>query len=116
MNILADENISSLLVSKLRLDGHYVQYIMEIARGSKDPTVLDLAMQQDALLITDDKDFGELVFHQHLKTSGVLLIRLATVSPSEEIEIVSTVIRTYGDQLLQSFTVIMPRGVRIRPL
>ena len=115
MKILADENISARLVERLRQEGYEVEYIVEIARGSKDFTVLDIANKQGALLITDDKDFGELVFHQHLKASGVLLIRLASLSPSEEIEIVTGVIRSYGDRLLQSFSVIMPRGVRIRP-
>ena len=116
MKILADENISARLVERLRQEGHEVQYIIEIARGSKDSTALDIANEQGALLITDDKDFGELVFHQRLKASGVLLIRLATLSPLEEIEIVTKVIETYGDKLLQSFGVIMPRGVRIRPV
>ncbi len=62
------------------------------------------------------KDFGELVFHQHLQTSGVLLVRLATLSPTQEVEVVIEVIRTYGDRLLQAFTVILPGGVRFRPI
>jgi predicted nuclease of predicted toxin-antitoxin system len=65
MKILAAENISKLLVERLRQEGHQVQYIAEIARGCNDPTVLELANRQGALLLTDDKDFGELVFHQH---------------------------------------------------
>lgn len=48
--------------------------------------------------------------------AGVLLIRLATLPPSEEIEVVTKVIETYGDKLLESFSVIMPRGIRIRPV
>jgi predicted nuclease of predicted toxin-antitoxin system len=116
MKILADENISRLLVDRLRQEGHEVLYIMEMARGSKDSTVLELASQRGALLVTDDKDFGELVFHQHLHASGVLLVRLATLEPSQAIEVVVQVIGEYGDKLLQAFTVIMPRGVRIRPV
>lgn len=116
MKILVDENISRLLVERLRREGHQVQYILEIAKGSKDPTVLELANRQGALLLTDDKDFGELVIHQHLQASGVLLVRLATLSPSQEVEVVVQVIREYDDKLLQAFTVIMPQGVRIRPL
>lgn len=115
MKILADENISKLLVERLRQEGHQVQYIAEIARGSNDPTVLELANRQGALLLTDDKDFGELVFHQHLRASGILLVRLATLSPSQEVEVVVKVIREYSDKLLYAFTVITPQGIRIRP-
>lgn len=116
MNILADENISRLLVEQLRQEGHQVRYIVETARGSDDPTVLEIANQQGSLLVTDDKDFGELVFHRHLQTSGVLLVRLATLSPIQETEVVVEVIRTYDEKLLHAFTVIMPRGVRFRPI
>ena len=116
MNILADENISCLLVERLRQVGHQVRYIAEIARGSDDTTVLELANQQGAILLTDDKDFGELVFHRHLQASGVLLVRLAALSPIEETELVIQVISTYGEKLLHAFTVITPQGIRIRPI
>jgi|SRR6516225_3685615 predicted nuclease of predicted toxin-antitoxin system len=116
MKILADENISRLLVDRLRKEGHEVLYMLEMARGSKDSTILELASQRGALLVTDDKDFGELVFHQHLQASGVLLVRLASIEPSQAIEVVVQVIAEYGDKLLQAFTVIMPRGIRIRPV
>lgn len=115
MNILADENISRLVVERLRQDSHQVYYIFEIARGSKDPTVLSLANQQNALLLTADKDFGELVFRQHLQAAGVLLIRLTGTSPLQESEIVAQVIMKYGDELLSAFTVLTTRGIRIRP-
>lgn len=114
MKILADENISLRLVERLRKEGHEVQYIAEIAKGSKDPDVLDIANRENSLLITDDKDFGELVFLRRLKASGILLVRLASLTPAQEIEIVANVINTYGDRLLHAFTVIMPNGVRIR--
>jgi predicted nuclease of predicted toxin-antitoxin system len=115
MKILADENISKLLVERLRQEGHQVQYIAEIARGCNDPTVLELANRQGALLLTDDKDFGELVFHQHLRAAGILLVRLATLSPPQEVEVVVKVIREYSDKLLYAFTVVTPQGIRIRP-
>ena len=115
MNILADENVSLLIVERLRKEEHQVYSIFEMARGSNDTTVLDLANQQKALLITGDKDFGELVFRQHQQASGVLLIRLSTMSPNEEAEAVALVIREHGDRLLQSFSVLTPRGIRIRP-
>ena len=116
MNILADENISLLLVERLRYEKHQVQYIFEIARGSDDSTVLHLANQQKALLITSDKDFGELIFRQNRQASGVLLVRLAVLSPTEEAEVVALVIRKYSDKLLHAFTVITPQGVRIHPV
>jgi hypothetical protein len=51
-----------------------------------------------------------------LIASGVLLVRLAVLSPTEEAEVVALVIRKYGDRLLDALTVITPRGVRIHPV
>lgn len=84
MKIVIDENVVRQIAERLRQDGHEVQRINEIARGSKDPAVLSLANQDGALLLTGDKDFGELVFRQHQQTMGVVLIRLLRPSPSGE--------------------------------
>ena len=73
------------------------------------------ANQRGDLLLTADKDFGELVFRQHRVTAGVVLIRLAGLSAGAKAEIVSAVIRDYGAELLHAFTVISPGMVRIRP-
>lgn len=48
MNILTDENVSLLIVEQLRKEKHHVYNIFEMARGSTDVTVLDLANQQKA--------------------------------------------------------------------
>lgn len=116
MNILADENVSRLVVEKLQQENHQVQYIFDMARGSDDSTVLNIANQQKALLVTNDKDFGEMVFRQHLQAAGVLLVRLASLSPEEEAEAVALVIRQYSEELQEAFSVVTLRGVRIRPV
>ena len=62
MNFIADEGVDFLIVKKLREDGHDVFYIAEEKRGISDATILNIANQEDRLLITRDKDFGELVY------------------------------------------------------
>ena len=115
MNILADENIALAVVERLRYDGHNVWYTIQ-GKSISDDVVLDLANRQKALLLTDDKDFGELVVRHSLTTSGVLLVRLAGLSPTRKAEVVAQVIRERGETLLNAFTVITPRKVRSRPI
>ena len=62
MNLVADESVDSPIVERLRQDGHAVFYIAELDPGIDDGAVLDEANRSGALLITSDKDFGELVF------------------------------------------------------
>lgn len=61
MRLLADENIAAPLVLALRAAGHDVTYVAELAPGIADDAVLSLALRQGRLLLTEDKDIGELV-------------------------------------------------------
>lgn len=80
MNFVADESVDRQIVERLREDGHSVIYVAEMDPGIPDEDVIRLANQQSTILITADKDFGELVFRQALATHGVVLIRLAGLS------------------------------------
>jgi predicted nuclease of predicted toxin-antitoxin system len=82
--------------------------------GISDGVVLDLANRETALLLTADKDFGELVFRQHRLTTGVVLIRLAGLSSTYKAGIVVSVINERAAELLGAFAVITPGILRIR--
>ena len=64
MNLLIDESIDRQIVEKLRLDGHNVVYVSDMDPGISDDVVLRTANSMRALLVTADKDFGELVFRR----------------------------------------------------
>jgi predicted nuclease of predicted toxin-antitoxin system len=79
-----------------------------------DDTVLNLANSENALLLTADKDFGELVFRLKRLSSGVVLIRLAGLSPIKKANIVVSFISKYPEQFIGFFSLITPTGIRIR--
>jgi predicted nuclease of predicted toxin-antitoxin system len=82
--------------------------------GISDDTVLDLANRHEALLLTADKDFGELVFRQKRFTPGVLLVRLAGLSSAKKADLVALAIDEHQTELTHSFAVIEPGHIRIR--
>lgn len=114
MNFLADENVDRQIVGRLRQDGHLVWYVAEMEPGISDDVVLDLAGREEALLLTADKDFGELVFRQHRLAPGIVLIRLAGLSPTRKAELVASAINRHSTELLRAFAVMTPGGIRIR--
>jgi len=73
MNFLADESLDRQIVDVLRHDDHVVLYVAEMDPGISDDAVLNKAEMESAILITADKDFGELVFRQRRITNGVFL-------------------------------------------
>jgi len=76
VNLLADECCDAVLVNALRGEGHDVLYIKEAAAGADDQTVLQLAASQLRILLTEDKDFGELVVRLKLPAYGIVLLRI----------------------------------------
>lgn len=114
MNLLADESVDRQIVARLRQDGHRVCYVAEMEPGIPDDMVLASANREKALLLTADKDFGEVIFRQRLYTHGIVLIRLAGLSPSRKAEIVASAINQHAAELPRAFAVIARGAIRIR--
>ncbi len=114
MNLLADEGVDKQIVERLRLDGHDVLYVAEMEPSITDEVVLQRANEHSALLITEDKDFGELVYRQQLVHLGVILLRLMGLSSLTKANLVSKVFEEHGEEMPNAFTVIAPGVLRIR--
>jgi predicted nuclease of predicted toxin-antitoxin system len=112
---VADEGVDAPIVARLRELDHLVWYVAEMMAGITDEEVLALAQEQDAVLLTNDKDFGALVFQQRRVTAGIVLMRLAGLSADQKAVLVNRVIDDHGARLRGAFTVVTPRRVRIRP-
>lgn len=114
MNLLADEGVDKPIVDMLRSKGFDVVYILETNRGADDNFVLDMANESKRILITQDKDFGELVFRLRKAHHGVILIRLEGYKPASKAEIVVNMLLEHWTELVGSFAVIQPSLIRIR--
>ena len=114
MNLLADESVDGPIVSRLRGAGHEVKYIAEMSPSLDDDAVIEAANRVEGVLMTSDKDFGELVFRLRRVTRGVILLRLAGLSPELKAGLVAEAIATHGQEMPHAFTVITPGSVRLR--
>jgi predicted nuclease of predicted toxin-antitoxin system len=115
MNLVADEGVDKAIVDGLRTGGFRVAYFAEEGAGSDDTEVLAAADTAQSLLLTCDKDFGELVFRNRLSTAGVVLIRLEGLTAESKASVVAQAISEHGQEMLQAFTVISPGLMRVRP-
>jgi len=75
LRFLADESCDFAAVRALRAAGHEVTAVAELAPRAPDEAVVDLALREGSILLTEDKDFGQLVYAGGLPTAGVILIR-----------------------------------------
>lgn len=82
MRLLANENFPLDAVEALREAGHDVAWIREDSRGMSDDKILVRAQDENRVVVTFDKDFGELAFRAKLPSqSGVILFRITPKSP-----------------------------------
>jgi predicted nuclease of predicted toxin-antitoxin system len=116
MRILLDENMPGDAAAMLRSSGHDVAWIRTDSPGAADEAVLARAVLEQRLLITFDKDFGDLAFHLgHAATCGILLFRIATPSASVAAKTITDVVNGRKDWI-GSFSVVDDRRIRMTPL
>ena len=101
---MADESVEGPTVERLRRDGHDVLYIAELDPGIADPGVLSFARAEKSILLTADKDFGELVFRGKELHFGVLLLRLSDGELEENAAATSAVLEEHGEEMQDRFS------------
>ena len=116
MRIIANENVPGDVVKALRQAGHDVSWIRTDAPGSRDCDILETAQREKRLVVTFDKDFGELAFRYGLPSQcGVILFRIPPLSPEHVVRIITQALNK-RDDWSGLFAVIEPDRIRVRPL
>jgi predicted nuclease of predicted toxin-antitoxin system len=116
-HFLANENIPAYSVKLLRDVGFDVASIAESSRGIDDPTVLARAVREQSIIITFDRDYGELIFRSRLPPPlGVILFRLGSIEPEEPARILIELLNRKDFVVEGMFTVIERGSVRQRTL
>jgi len=116
MKLLADECCDVSLVAALRKDKHDVLYATESLRGATDSDLLTLAFAEQRILITEDKDFGELVYRFQMPTHGIILLRFDVSHASLKIPRLLKLLKQQANRISGNFIVLDPDKVRIRSL
>jgi predicted nuclease of predicted toxin-antitoxin system len=117
MRFLADESCDFAVVRALRDTGHDVATVADVAPGADDHVIAALADSQNRVLLTEDKDFGQLAYATARSKSGVILIRFPAHARSALAGAIVAVVTELADRLLGAFAVVEPGRVRLgRPV
>jgi len=104
------------LVRSLRGDGHDVLYVLEEKPGATDDEVLLEAYEQGRILLTEDKDFGELVYRLKKRAKGIVLLRVDVQERHLKWPRLKKLVDNYEERLPKHFVVIDTQKFRFRPL
>lgn len=110
---LADESCDHSVVRALTGLGLDVLAVAELSPRADDGTVIDLALREERILLTEDKDFGQLVYANGLPSAGVILLRFPAGARARIGDAVSELVTGKGDDLQGRFVVIQPGRIRM---
>jgi predicted nuclease of predicted toxin-antitoxin system len=115
IRFLADESCDFAVVRALREEGYDVFAASEVMSRSIDRELIEQAYREKRVLLTEDKDFGWLVFVSHADSSGVILIRFPGNARQSLVQTIIKLVREQGERLADAFVVVQPSHIRIKP-
>ncbi|MGH9944886.1 MAG: DUF5615 family PIN-like protein [Pyrinomonadaceae bacterium] len=112
MRFLVDECTGPKVAQWLSEQGHDVFSVYEQARGAEDDRIIQQAFAEDRILITNDKDFGELIYRERRPHRGVIFLRLEDERAASKIAVLRRLLDAYADRLEDQFVVVTETRVR----
>jgi predicted nuclease of predicted toxin-antitoxin system len=114
VRLLADENFDRTVIQALRHSGHDVRAIGETNAAAPDELVIEIARNEGRVLLTEDKDFGDLVYNRAQPSAGVILFRrFARMSRDAKSRTVVEAVEELGQSVAGKFVVVEPGRIRI---
>lgn len=114
LHFLADESCDYGVVRALRAQGFDVFAVSDLTTRSIDRELIELASRERRILLTEDKDFGWLVFVSHASSARVILIRFPGDARDTLARTIVRLVQEHGPSLFDAFVVVQPGYVRIR--
>ena len=116
MRLLVDECTGPRVSYGLVQQGHEVHCIYEKGRGSSDVEILQKAHAENWIVVTNDKDFSELICRSGKPHHGIIFLRLTDESSAAKIEAIRLLLNQYADRLQNAFVVVTESKVRFGTL
>lgn len=112
MRFLVDECTGPQVAAWLQSQGHEIFSVFDEARGIEDDEVIKKACDENWILITNDKDFGEKVYRERRPHRGLIFLRLEDERAANKIEVLQRLLGGYADRLADRFVVVTDTRVR----
>jgi predicted nuclease of predicted toxin-antitoxin system len=113
LRFLADESCDFAVVRALRAAGYDVFAVSEVMQRSDDKELIEQSAREQRIFLTEDKDFGWLVFVTRADSAGVILVRFPGNARETLARTATQVVQEHGSALLNCFVVAQPGHIRI---
>jgi len=114
LKFLVDVGVGRQVERYLQTQGYDTKTVRAIDCRMSDQDIIRFAVLENRMVITMDKDFGELVYHSGMEHSGILLLRLEDATGSEKVQVMAEILAKYSLQIPHKFCVFQNGKLRIK--
>jgi predicted nuclease of predicted toxin-antitoxin system len=114
LRFLIDVGVGKKVEDFLDKSGYDILSARQINPRISDSEIIDIAAKDNRIVITVDKDFGELIYNSGLMHKGILLLRTENCNGDKKVRILSEILRYYSEELKENFCVFSKDRLRIR--
>ena len=116
IKFIGDVNVEKPIIDYLLANGYNTIWISDLDRRMVDEKLLELANREKRILVTNDKDFGELTFRQNRVSPGIILFRVKGQDSRDKVRLLQKILLTHGSRLRGYFTVVTRKKIRFIPM
>lgn len=116
LHFLADEGFSYSITNLIKSMGYDVKWIGDTFPSIEDEKIFEIALAENRIILTEDKDFGELAIRFKCRNRGIILLRIDARERTLREERVAELIQRFPEKLLDHFTVINSKKFRFRKI
>jgi len=111
MKFLADVNVEKQIIDYLKKSGYNILWVPDLDCRMIDEKILEVANKEKRILITNDKDFGDIIFRQKHISTGIILIHIKDQNTQHKLRLLQKLLLAYG--IYGNFVVLTEKKVRI---
>jgi len=114
LKFLVDVGVGEKVEDFLYKNGYDILSVRKLNPRISDSEIINIAAKDNRIIITMDKDFGELIYNSGLIHKGILLLRTENCSGDKKAKILSEILINYSSELEENFCVFSKDRLRIR--
>ena len=116
LKFLVDVGVGKKVEEYLLEKSYDAKAVRTLDQRMSDQDIIRLAVLENRIVITMDKDFGELVYHSRMDHSGILLLRLEDATGPEKQQVIEEILTKHADNIKNNFCVYQNKKFRFRKL
>ncbi|MFB6100577.1 MAG: DUF5615 family PIN-like protein [Candidatus Nanohalobium sp.] len=116
MKFIVDESTGKSIADFLEEGGYDTVFVGAEMKSASDSEIMERALEEKRIIVTNDKDFGELTIREGRDAEGILLLRLQLETPENKKKVLENILENHGDKIEGNLVIAREDQIKTRKL